>query len=172
MTPTVLYLGLREAEAILAGAAPEMAVFAAWAVQGRRDARALDIATRSLARASTIMDGTLRRSVEEGILSVLHPTVVGKGKRTPMIDISQLPKNPAVEKWKAELRAEGRVEGRAEGRAEGAARLLLRVLRQRGFTVSSEIEARVLATLDTGRIEAWTDRALVASTLDEVFVEG
>jgi hypothetical protein len=162
--PTVMRLGFREAAAILAQGPAEMAVFAAWAVQGRRGRRALTIAQEALARAASISDGALRRSVEEGILAVLHPTVVAKVRRGPMIDINQLPKNPAVEKWKAELRA--------DGEARGEVRQLVRVLRRRGFVGCPEIEARVLATTDTDRIEQWTDRALIAATLAEVFAEG
>jgi hypothetical protein len=183
VTPTVLRLGLREAATIIAHGPPEMAVFAAWAAQGRRGGRALAIAEAALARAATIADGALRRAVEEGILAVLHPTIVGKVKRGPMIDINQLPKNPAVEQWKAELRAEGAALGRAEGaalgraegaalgRAEGAALVLLRVLRRRGLAVSQEAEARILATTDLDRIEGWTDRAIGAGTLDDVFID-
>ena len=80
-----------------------------------------------------------------------------------MIDINQLPKNPAWERWKADLRA--------EGAAEGAARMLLRILRRRGFAVGADAEARVLATTDPARIERWADRAFDAASLDAVFAD-
>ncbi len=97
-----------------------------------------------------------------------------------MIDVHQLPRNPALERWKSELRdegrvegeARGRVEGEARGRVEGEARLLVRILRRRGFDVTAAVEARVLATVDADLIERWADRALVAATLDAVFAEG
>ena len=100
-----------------------------------------------------------------------------------MIDINQLPKNPVLERWKAELRAEGEARGEASGEARGEARgvalgeaigearMLVRILRRRGFVLSADLAARVLATTDIERIERWADRALVASTLDAVFVE-
>ncbi len=81
-----------------------------------------------------------------------------------MIDINQLPTNPVLESWKAELRA--------EGEARGEARMLVRVLRGRGFTVSPEVEARLLATDSVDALERWADRALAASSLDEVFTSG
>jgi hypothetical protein len=82
-----------------------------------------------------------------------------------MIDINQLPKNPALERWKAELRAEGAVEGEARGEA----RMLVRILRGRGFVVSAEVESRVLATDSVDVLERWADRALTAASLDDVF---
>jgi predicted transposase/invertase (TIGR01784 family) len=62
-------------------------------------------------------------------------------------------------------------EGRAEGRAEGAARMLLLVLRGRGLAVSTTHEAQILATRDLARLEAWTQRALTASTTDDALAD-
>jgi hypothetical protein len=47
--------------------------------------------------------------------------------------------------------------------------MLVKMLRRRGFDVSAELEARVLATADLGLIERWADRALTADSLDAVF---
>jgi len=165
VVPTVLLLGPAEAEMILAKGPPEMAVFAAWVTQGRKGPRALDLARRALMRSDAVTDERLRRATQEGILSVLHPSVMEQVRRAAMIDINQLPKNPALERWKADLRAEGAVEGEARGEA----RLLVRILRRRGFVVSPDAEARVLATTDLARIERWADRALDAASLDAVF---
>ena len=88
-----------------------------------------------------------------------------------MIDINQLPKNPAWERWKADLRAEGEARGEARGQVLGEARLLLRILRRRGFAVGVDVEARLLATTDPARIERWADRALDAASLDAVFAD-
>ncbi len=169
--PTVLLLGHAEAEAILSKGPPEMAVFAAWVTQGRKGARAVDLARRALARSDAVEDERLRRATQEGILAVLHPSVMEQLRRAAMIDINQLPKNPALEKWKAELRAEGAVEGEARGRVLGEAHLLLRILQRRGFAVSVDVEARLLAATDAARIERWADRALDAATLDAVFAD-
>ena len=175
VVPTVLLLGPAEAEVILARGPPEMAVFAAWATQGRRGRRALDLARRALARSDAVEDDRLRRSTQEGIMSVLHPSVLEQLRRAAMIDINQLPKNPAWERWKADLRAEGALEGEARGEARGQilgeARLLMRILRRRGFVVSADVEARLLATTDLARIERWADRALDAASLDVVFAD-
>jgi len=96
-------------------------------------------------------------------MAVLHPSVMEQLRSAAMIDINQLPKNPALERWKADLRAEGAVEGEA--------RMLLRILRRRGFVVGPDVEARLLATTDRARIERWADRALDAASLDAVFAD-
>ena len=70
---------------------------------------------------------------------------------------------------RSEGRAQGRSEGRSEGRAEGAARLLLRALRSRGLVVNAEAEQRIRACTELSTLERWLDRALVASSVDEVF---
>jgi hypothetical protein len=66
-------------------------------------------------------------------------------------------------------RAEGRVEGEARGRAEGQAAMLLRVLAARGFAVPDEVRRRVQSCTDITQLEAWGDRAVSATSLDEIF---
>jgi len=171
VVPTVLLLGPAEADVILAKGPPEMAVFAAWVTQGRKGRRALDLARRALARSDAVEDERLRRSTQEGIMSVLHPSVLEQLRRAAMIDINQLPKNPAWERWKADLRAEGALEGEARGKVLGEVNLLVRILRRRGFVVGADVEARLLATTDLARIERWADRALDAPSLDAVFAD-
>lgn len=56
--PRVILLGEAEAEALLAGA-PELAVFAAWAMQGRRGPAALSVVRRAIARTSEVTDERL-----------------------------------------------------------------------------------------------------------------
>jgi hypothetical protein len=90
-------------------------------------------------------------------LTVLHPLIVEKVRRIAMIDINQFPKNPAVEQWAADLRA------------NGEARLLVRILRLRGIAAQLADEARILACMDAPQIELWTERALTATRIDEVF---
>jgi hypothetical protein len=63
----------------------------------------------------------------------------------------------------------GRDEGRNEGRAEEAARAVLTALRVRRIAVSAEEQARILATKDPALLERWHERAIVASSVAEVF---
>jgi hypothetical protein len=81
------------------------------------------------------------------------------------------------EEGKAEARAEGRVEGRAEGRAEGKAEAraegraesLLTVLRVRGIEVPETARKRILAQKDIDQLARWLEKAIVASTIGDVF---
>lgn len=59
----------------------------------------------------------------------------------------------------------------AEERLEGEAKVLLKMLRLRGFAVTPEVEARMMACRDEALFDRWTERVLTAATLDEVFAE-
>jgi flagellar biosynthesis/type III secretory pathway protein FliH len=63
----------------------------------------------------------------------------------------------------AEGRAEGKAEGRAEGNAEGLANILLVLVKARGFSLSADIEARILDTKDASTLERWILRLSTAS---------
>jgi len=65
--------------------------------------------------------------------------------------------------------AEGEARGEARGKAEGEARLLLKLLRLRGFTVAPELAARVESCRDLAQLDAWAERVLTATSLDDIF---
>jgi hypothetical protein len=69
------------------------------------------------------------------------------------------------ERWVRDWTAKGRAEGKAEGKAD----TLLRLLRRRFGDVSPDMEARVQATNDISTLDDWFDRAIDATTLDDVF---
>ncbi|MBK8260482.1 MAG: hypothetical protein IPK80_03990 [Nannocystis sp.] len=56
-----------------------------------------------------------------------------------------------------------------EGKAEGEASLLLHILERRGIAISEHDRDRVLSCTELAQIESWADRALTATTRDEVF---
>ncbi|MFI9507730.1 hypothetical protein [Nocardia sp. NPDC052566] len=58
-------------------------------------------------------------------------------------------------------------QGRAEMRAADA----LRVLSRRGIAVSEETRSRISATTDLELLERWFDRAITATTSDELFAD-
>ncbi len=60
-------------------------------------------------------------------------------------------------------------QGKAEGKVEGEATLLLRIIDRRGISVSAHDRERVRTCTDLAQIEAWADRALVATTRDQIF---
>lgn len=72
------------------------------------------------------------------------------------------------DQWIAQGRAEGHAEGHAAGRAEGEATLLTRLLTTKFGPLSESIRTR-LATASIAELEAWADRVLFASSIDQVF---
>jgi hypothetical protein len=70
---------------------------------------------------------------------------------------------------KAEGRAEGEAVGEARGRAEGAARMLLQVLNARGIEVPDDVRTRITECTDLAQLGTWTDRAVTATAIDDVF---
>jgi hypothetical protein len=128
-----------------------------------------------------IQDARLWHAIQRGILGAVHPSIVERVRSVEMIDIDQLPTNPALERWiaditrakEAQMQArEAQMQAKAiASRAEGEARMLVRILRRSGLDVSPAVEARVLATADTALLETWADRALSGASIDDVFVE-
>ena len=67
-------------------------------------------------------------------------------------------------------RAEGRAEGRTEGRTEGAANVLRKLLLIRFQALSPEAEAKIdQASFE--QLEAWAERVLISSSLDDVVTD-
>lgn len=60
-------------------------------------------------------------------------------------------------------------QGEARGKAEGEATLVLRALEQRGVEVPEAARQRISTCTDTEQLEAWFDRALTATTIDDLF---
>jgi hypothetical protein len=60
-------------------------------------------------------------------------------------------------------------EAQARGKARGEADIILRVLTARGVRVPDEVRERVLSCSDTAQLEAWSDRAATATTVEDVF---
>ncbi len=168
VAPTVLRLGEAEAQRVLDDGPPEMAAVAAWIVEGRDDEAAERIVRRAFERVAEVPDPTLRDLLTEGILQRIGPRLAAHW-RDAMVDLSNLPKNPVIEAWKAELRDEGRSEGRDEGMLRADREALLLVLRERGFYASPDHVRRIETTADRDQLHRWTARAVRAASLDEVF---
>jgi hypothetical protein len=69
------------------------------------------------------------------------------------------------------LLAEARDQGRAEGEVEGAAHAVLTVLCVRGIAVPDAARERILAERDLDQLHRWVERAVVATSLDDVLAE-
>jgi hypothetical protein len=60
---------------------------------------------------------------------------------------------------------------RAEGEAKGEAKAILRVLARRGIEVPEQARDRISRCTDGKTLDAWLDRSLTATTVDELFAE-
>ncbi len=65
--------------------------------------------------------------------------------------------------------AEGEAKGEARGEAKGEANAVLRVLAIRGIAVSDDIRALICACADTQQLDTWLDRAVTATSIDDLF---
>jgi hypothetical protein len=64
---------------------------------------------------------------------------------------------------------EVREEGREEGRREDRAAMILRILGWRDIPVSEAVRERVLHCTDLDRLELWAERAVHATTAEDLF---
>ena len=47
--------------------------------------------------------------------------------------------------------------------------MLLRIMTARGIAVPEHVRLRITECTDTAQLEAWFDRAITATTIDEIF---
>ena len=62
----------------------------------------------------------------------------------------------------------GRAEGEAKGEAKGKAEALLKIVTQRGLTLTTEQRRGIMACTDVVTLERWLDRALSVSSVAEL----
>jgi hypothetical protein len=107
-------------------------------------------------------------------------TTLGLDKKTPAAHFwRQLMETKDLSFFRSEfaefLRDQGRAEARAEAQAEAVAKGhadgVLRILDKRGIDVPEDVRVRVTACTDEAMIDAWYDRALTATTADDLFRE-
>ncbi|HYH98223.1 hypothetical protein [Hyalangium sp.] len=72
----------------------------------------------------------------------------------------------------AEGLAEGVAKGRTEGLAEGRAEGVLRILAARGIAVDETARKLILSCTDLNTLDQWLDRALSATSLSDLMMNG
>ncbi len=104
--------------------------------------------------------------------AVLFADLVGRQDlwRKPVEGL-KMRESPVVQEWKAEARREGlqegKREGKLEGRREGMRDTLLRILQKRFGAIPVDLTTAIRAGTDITQLEAWTDAALTAASLDD-----
>lgn len=178
LEPVVLLLGEGEVEALLDETHPELALFAAWAMQHRHGPKARRIVERAF-ELTERLPRSLRQAQQRAIISVLSDAMVAYLKKASM-NPDKIPETPNARKLRVFLEAQGRKRGRAEGlvegqakgeakgKAEGKAEALLVMLRARGLRPTREDEVRVRACGDMAKLDRWIERAATAASVREV----
>jgi predicted transposase YdaD len=72
----------------------------------------------------------------------------------------------------AKGRTEGLAEGLAEGQAKGRAEGVLRILAARGIAVDETARTFILSCTDLNTLDQWLDRALSATSLSDLMMNG
>jgi len=70
-----------------------------------------------------------------------------------------------------EREEKGVLKGEAKGKAEGKAEAILMLLARHGVPVSKKARACILACRDLAKLDRWLDKAITASSVDEVLSE-
>ncbi|WP_437601212.1 hypothetical protein WMF28_06525 [Sorangium sp. So ce590] len=169
LKPVVLHLGDAEGRALLDERHPELALFAAWAMQHRHGPGARAVVERAF-ELTERLPRALRRAQQRAILSVLSERMLELLREASM-NPDKIPETPAARKLRLFLEAQGRKKGRAEGRAEGEAKgrqdALLTLLRARGLSPSQDDEARIRACADAAKLDLWITQAATATSVRE-----
>ena len=150
---------------------PELALLSALA-HGNEEG-GLDIVLAALASAagldetrSALYADLIMASLQEAIAKELENMVLA-GKYELQSDFAK--------KYFAQGEAEGEAKGEAKGRAEraeGEARLLIKMLDSKeGIELTEVLRQRILECTDIDLIERWFERALTATSLDDIFSE-
>ena len=140
-----------------AAAAPELAVLSALAHANARGGIEVVVAALSAAagldeRRAALYADLVMASLSDAVTQELN-AMVQSGEY----------------QYQSKFAKEHIAKGRAEGIAAGKAEVVLRILAGRGLSVSDVQRSRVLECTDNATLDRWVDRALQATSIDDVF---
>ncbi|MCC6559308.1 MAG: hypothetical protein IT372_40815 [Polyangiaceae bacterium] len=160
--PVVLLLEGPVVEALLDPAEPELAVFAAWAMQRRHGPEAKQIVVRALELTGRLPP-PLRQGQMRAIVGVLSRRMMSF-VREVLMDPKKTPETP----WFREFRLELEARGKAEGEVDGKRGALLVVLSARELPLTAAQRRRIEECTDVALLDRWIHLATKASSADEV----
>lgn len=178
LTPVVLTLGMKEVEALLDQQHPELALFAAWAMQHRHGSKAREVVERAI-ELTERLPPSLRRPQMDAIVSVLSERMIAL-LREDFMNPDKSHERPAVRSFRLFMqeqgRKEGRLEGVAQGRAQGVAQgvvegkrgALITLLEARGLSLSARERAIIVACSEPVALDQWIALAANASSTADV----
>ncbi len=137
---------------------PELAVMSAMAHGNQPGAER--IALTALA-ASETLDNEARTFYPDFVYAALAPAARAA--------LEALMRTPREHIFYSDIARSWYDKGWDEGEAKGEAKILLRLVRHKGFTLTPEDQARIDSCTDPEQIETWIDRLLAANSLTDVF---
>lgn len=170
LTPVVLTLGMKEVEALLDQQQPELALFAAWAMQHRHGSKAREVVERAI-ELTERLPPPLQRPQMDAIVSVLNERMIAL-LRKDFMNPDKSHERPAVRSFRLFMQEQGRKEGRLEGVAEGVVEgkrsALITLLEARGLSLSARELAHIVACSDPSALDQWIALAANASSTADV----
>lgn len=128
-----------------------------------------------LGELASWLDGPHHSDLRRAFQAFVGRVIVGLGVEEELPDNFMEARTMIEERvlrWEKRLRREGKAEGKAEGLAEGEAKgkaeFLLRLLRKK-FSALDPTWIQRVQQAPEAQLDAWTDRLLEATTVDEVF---
>jgi hypothetical protein len=76
---------------------------------------------------------------------------------------------PGLEKFFSEAQRRNFERGRAEGKVEGKIEALLKILAERGLTMTADQRERIIECTDAATLDRWVDRSFQVRSVDELF---
>jgi hypothetical protein len=150
-------------DAGVAGVSPELAVLSVMLHGHGR--HALAVAEAALAASRDLEDERARLYADLVFASVdgAARAILESGNYEYQSDFAR--------RYVAQGKAEGRAEGKAEGEAARAVHAILTVLAARGLAVTDDVRARITASTDLARLDAWLARAATATSAADVVLD-
>jgi hypothetical protein len=137
---------------------PALALVATWALQKKYGPKAKTTLRRALEVTENLEEPV--RSVQvRAILHMLNERLLAYLKELTM-DLNQLPKSEAFQKFERELEARGETKGEARGEAKA----LLKYLTQRGVVPTEKQRTRIEQCTDVAKLERWLEQAFAAQS--------
>jgi hypothetical protein len=172
--PVVLLVDGAVVERLLDERHPELAFFAAWAMQERHGREARATVLRALELSQNLPEPR-QAPMRRAIYDVLSERMLAFLKEAAM-NVDQIPEGPAMRLFRLEAfaegeakgKAEGRVEGEAKGRVEGKAEALLAVLAARALPIRDDQRQLLLGCSDGVRLDGYLRRAISVASVDEL----
>lgn len=165
LTPIVICLAGKRVDALLDPARPELALFAAWAMNSRRGPEARQVVSRAVELAASL-PAPLRAAQERAIFAVLSEPLLAFLRKVSMY-LDAIPERPAARELRLFLQRQ-RDESEAKGKAKGKQEALLAVLAARGIEAAPRQRRQILACADMALLDAWIVAAATASSVSEV----